>query len=97
LSLCLTKHCAMNAYVAVDVYIHVLLTSALVGDEWLASRPCSFISRERASSTLRIGGWVRPRASLDDMDELKFLTLPGLDLRLPRSSIYTYCATRLVV
>jgi hypothetical protein len=28
-----------------------------------------------------IGGWVDPRASLDDVEKRKFLTLPGLELR----------------
>jgi hypothetical protein len=32
LSLCLTKHYATKTYGGVDVYIHVFLTSALVGD-----------------------------------------------------------------
>jgi len=42
LSLCLTKHHVMNAYGGVDVYLHVLLTSALDGGEWPASRSSSF-------------------------------------------------------
>jgi hypothetical protein len=28
-----------------------------------------------------IGGWVDPRAGLDDVEKRKFLTLPGLELR----------------
>jgi hypothetical protein len=28
-----------------------------------------------------IGGWLGPRAGLDDMEKRKFLTLPGLELR----------------
>jgi hypothetical protein len=32
----------------VDVYNHVFLTSALVGDEWSASLPCRFTLGERA-------------------------------------------------
>jgi hypothetical protein len=28
-----------------------------------------------------VGGWVHPRAGLDDVEELKYLTLPGLDLQ----------------
>jgi hypothetical protein len=27
------------------------------------------------------GGWVSPRAGLDDVEKRKFLTLPGLELR----------------
>jgi hypothetical protein len=33
----------MKTYGEVDVYIHIFLTSALVGGEWSASRPCRFI------------------------------------------------------
>jgi hypothetical protein len=43
----------------------ILLTSALEGGEWSASRPGQFIPRERARSTHWIGGWVGPRAVLD--------------------------------
>jgi hypothetical protein len=35
----------------------------------------------------RIGGWVDPRAGLDYMEKRKFLTLPGLKLRLLRKSV----------
>jgi hypothetical protein len=28
-----------------------------------------------------IGGWVGPRAGMDDLEKRKFLTLPGLELR----------------
>jgi hypothetical protein len=50
-----------------DVLIQVFLNSALVGGEI-------------SPSTHWIGGWVDPRASLDDMENLKFLTPPGLKL-----------------
>jgi hypothetical protein len=36
---------------------------------------------ERVPGTHRIGGWVDPRASLDDSEKRKFLTVPGLELR----------------
>jgi hypothetical protein len=52
------------------------LTWALVGGEWSNSRPGRFIP-----GTHWIGGWVGPRAGLDDMEKRKFLTLPGLELR----------------
>jgi hypothetical protein len=32
----------MKAYGGVDVYIHIFLTSALVGGKWSASLPCRF-------------------------------------------------------
>jgi hypothetical protein len=61
--------------------MHIFLTSALVGGEWPASRPCHFIPGERAPGTHWIGGWVGPRAGLDD-EKRKFLTLPGLEPRI---------------
>jgi hypothetical protein len=67
----------MKTYGGVDVEIHVFLTSALAGSEWSASHPGRF-----SPGTLRIGGWVGPRAGLHDMEKRKFLTLPGLELRL---------------
>jgi hypothetical protein len=59
----------------------MFLTSALAGCEWSASRPGRFTPGERAPGTLWIGGWVDPRAGLDDSDKRKFLTLPGFELR----------------
>jgi hypothetical protein len=59
----------MKAYGEVDVYIHIFLTSALVGGEWSTSRPVRFTPRERAPGTHCIGGWVDPRAGLDDMEK----------------------------
>jgi hypothetical protein len=71
----------MKTYGGVDVQIHIFLTLALTGGEWSASCPGRFTPRERASSTHWIGGWVDPRAGLDDMEKRKFLTLQGLKLR----------------
>jgi hypothetical protein len=77
----------MKAYGGVDVEIHISLTSALVGVEWSASRPCCFTPGERAPCTNLVGGWMNPRAGLDDVEKKKFLTLPRLNLRpLRRSS-----------
>jgi hypothetical protein len=70
----------MKTYGGVDVQIHVFLTSAQVGGEWSASRPCRFTPGERAPSTHWIGGWVGPRTSLDDVEKRKILPLPGLKL-----------------
>jgi hypothetical protein len=72
----------MKAYGGVEVNIHnFFLTSALAGGEWSASRPGRFTPEETAPGTHWIGGWVDPRAGLDDVEKRKFLTLPGLDLR----------------
>jgi hypothetical protein len=37
--------------------------------------------REKARGTHWTGGWVDPRAGLDDLEKRKFLTLPGFELR----------------
>jgi hypothetical protein len=66
----------MKAYTGVDVQI-IFLTTEPDGGEWAASRPGRFTSRERAAG---IGGYVDPRADLDDVEKRKFLTLPGLKL-----------------
>jgi hypothetical protein len=39
----------------------------MAGDEWSASRLCRFIPEETALGTHWIGGWVGPRAGLDDV------------------------------
>jgi hypothetical protein len=59
----------MEAYRRVDVLTHVFLTSALVGGERLASRPGRFTPEERVPGTHWIGGWVDPRASLDNVEK----------------------------
>jgi hypothetical protein len=54
---------------------------ALAGDEWSSSRPVRF-----TPGTHWIGGWVDPRAGLDDVVKRKFLTLLRLEPPTPRSS-----------
>jgi hypothetical protein len=71
----------MKAYGGVDLWIHVFLSSALVGGEWSASRPGCITRGERAPGTHWIGGWVDPRTGLDDVERRKFLPLPRLELR----------------
>jgi hypothetical protein len=44
-----------------------VLASALVGCESLMSRHSCFAAEDRAAGTLCIGGWVGPRASLDNV------------------------------
>jgi hypothetical protein len=65
LSLCLIEHHAMKAYWGSEGKLHALLTSALDGGEWSASRTGRFTPRERAPGTHWIGGRVGPRAVLD--------------------------------
>jgi hypothetical protein len=43
--------------------------------------PGRFTPGERAPGTHCVGGWVDTRAGLDDVEQRKFLTLPGLELR----------------
>jgi hypothetical protein len=47
----------------------------------VSSRPGRFTPWERDSATHWIGGWVDPRADLDDVEKRKFLTLLGLEPR----------------
>jgi hypothetical protein len=86
----------MKEYGGVDVEIHICLTSVLVGDEWSISRPGRFSPRERAPFTHWIGGWVGPRAGLDDVEKRKFLTLPGLEQKQTQIVSFTYvkCGTK---
>jgi hypothetical protein len=65
----------------VDVLIHIFLTWALAGGEWSASRPCRFTPGETVTGIHWIGGWVDPRAGLDDVDKIQFLSLPRLEHR----------------
>jgi hypothetical protein len=71
----------MKTYGGMDVYIHIFLTSALVGGEWSTSCPGRFIPGERAPGAHWIGGWVDLRAGLDYLEKRKYLTLSGLELR----------------
>jgi hypothetical protein len=51
----------MKTYGGVAVWTHVFLTSELVGGEWSASRPRRL--------THWIGGWVDPRAGLNEIEK----------------------------
>jgi hypothetical protein len=57
------------------------MTSALVRGEWSALRPDRFTPGDITPATLWMGGWVGPRAGVDDVEKRKFLTVPGLELR----------------
>jgi hypothetical protein len=57
----------MKVYGRVDVSIHIFLTSELAGGEWSDSRLCRFTPGERAPDTHFIGGWVDPRAGLNEV------------------------------
>jgi hypothetical protein len=55
----------MKAYGGMDVQIHIVFISALVGGEWSASRHDRYIPGETAPNTHWIRGWVDTRAGLD--------------------------------
>jgi hypothetical protein len=59
----------MQAY-GVEIWLHAFLTSVLDGNEWSASRPGRFTSKEN-SGTHWIGGRVGPRAGLDVVAKIK--------------------------
>jgi hypothetical protein len=66
----------METYRGVAVYMHISLTSALIGGEWSVLRPGPFTTFAHW-----VGGWVGPRASLDDTEKWKLFVLPGLEFR----------------
>jgi hypothetical protein len=71
----------MKAYGGVDVQTHVFLTSALAVGEWSASRPRPLYPQGK-EPPVPIGqeaGWAPEPVSTTWR---KFLTLPGLELRL---------------
>jgi hypothetical protein len=73
----------MKAYGGVDMWIHVFLTSALVGGECSASRPGPFLYLRGKSPRYpldRSVGGLRYRSRYD-VDKRKFFTLAGLELR----------------
>jgi hypothetical protein len=71
----------MKAYGGVVIWIHIFLTSALVEGEWSVSRSGHFTPGEGIRGIHWIGGWVGSRAGLNDVENRKFLTLSGLELR----------------
>jgi hypothetical protein len=61
----------MKTYGGVEVQLHALVTSAMDGDERLASHPGRFTPRERVPRTHWTRGWVGRRASLDAVAKRK--------------------------
>jgi hypothetical protein len=56
--------------------LYVFLTLVQFGGEWSASRPGRFTTEERATIAHCLGRWV------GELEKRKFLTFPGLELRL---------------
>jgi len=75
MSLCLTKHLAMNTYWGVEIWFHAFLTSAPDGGEWSASRTGRLTLGERTLGTHWIGGWMGPRAGLAAVAKREIQTL----------------------
>jgi hypothetical protein len=70
----------MKAYGALDVYIQIFLTSALVGGEGPASRSDRFFTRKEPLVSNGYEARLAPEPGLDGLEKRKFLTLPGLEL-----------------
>jgi hypothetical protein len=62
------------AHRKVDAYIHIFLTSPIVGSEWSLAWPGRFALELRAPITDWIRGWVGPRTGLNELS-------PGLEHR----------------
>jgi hypothetical protein len=60
-------------------WIHIFLTSALVGVERSALRLGLFIPKEGALDNHWIGGWVGLRTGLNDVERRNILPLPKFD------------------
>jgi hypothetical protein len=95
LYLCVIKHHIMKACGGVEVCRQAFVTSALDGDEWLASCAGHFTLTGRALNTHWMGGWVGPRASLDALS----LLLTGQRLRgaippLPQQVFMAWCLVK---
>jgi hypothetical protein len=66
--------------------VDVVCNSVLVGGEWSVSRPDRFIPDKELPVTSHAGGWVGPRAGLDDARKEETLDPTGTRTRNPRPS-----------
>jgi hypothetical protein len=70
----------MKTYRGVEVQLHALLTSALHGRDWSASRPGSFTSRVRVPSTHCMeAGWAPDLSGRGGEEKTTSLPLPGIE------------------
>jgi hypothetical protein len=67
----------MKTYGVVDVHHRVFLTSAIVRNEWRASRPGRFTPEERAPATHWIDGWMDPQSRSGRHREVEILAPTG--------------------
>jgi hypothetical protein len=61
----LIKHYAMDWHGEVEVWLHMLLTSALYGVEWSALRCGNFNPKKLISRISSVEGWMDLRAVLN--------------------------------
>jgi hypothetical protein len=54
---------------------------ALAEDDWSVSHPGRITPGERSPLYSLLGGWLDPRAGLDDIEKRKFLTVSGIEIR----------------
>jgi hypothetical protein len=85
------KPYAMKMYRGVDVQIHIFLTSALTEVSGQLHAPTALprvkgTTGERVPGTHWLGGWVGPRAGLDDVEKRKILDPTRIQTPTPRSS-----------
>jgi hypothetical protein len=66
----------MMAYGGEEEQPHSIINSAIIRDEWSASRSGCFIPRERGSCSHRVEGYVGPSACLDILEKKRKL-FPG--------------------
>jgi hypothetical protein len=59
----------------------IILDVTLLGGEFLPSSPTLY-RRGKETGTHWIGDWMDPRTVLDDVEKVKILPLPGLELQL---------------
>jgi hypothetical protein len=84
LSLCLTNSALRNEDVWGSGCIYPHFLDLDTSWRWVVSfTPLPLYPRERAPGTHFIGGWVEPRAGMDDMEKWKYFTLPGLEVPPP--------------
>jgi hypothetical protein len=76
------------------MYRSAFLALALVGGDWSASYPCHYTLRETAPSTHWIGGWVGPRAGLDNVEKRILESNSDPSVVQPTVSHYIECTIK---
>jgi hypothetical protein len=82
----LIKHYAMKAHGGVDLQIHIVLTTAVAGGEWSASRPACLTPGERAPRYRLNRRLDEPQSRSGRHGEEKILDPTGTRTSTPRSS-----------